>query len=224
MNGSMNWGEARRRMVDGQVRPNRVTDPRILLAMREIPRELFAPPAMRVRALAAEDLALGGGRVMLQPMTIARMIQVAAPRSGERVLVAASGTGYGAALLAHMGAEVTALEDDPALLALAGPAIAASALPPGTLRQEVGPPAAGLPGAARFDLILVEGAVPSVPPALVAQLPEGGRLLAIRRGPGESGVVVLGRRIGAGFSAAEVFGVRGVLLPAFAARPGFALV
>jgi len=219
----MDYAEARRRMVDGQVKPNRVTDPRLLLALQEIPRELFVPPALRPRALADEDLALGRGRFLLQPMTIARLIQTAAPRGGERVLVAASGTGYGAALLAHMGAEVTALEDDGTLLALAAPALAACALPPGLLRQERGDPSRGLPGEPRFDLVLIEGAVPAVPAALVEALAEGGRLVAIRRGPHESGSAILGRRLGGALSAVEVFDARAAVLPAFAPRPGFVL-
>ncbi|MFC0384138.1 protein-L-isoaspartate O-methyltransferase family protein [Muricoccus vinaceus] len=219
----MDYAEARRRMVDGQVKPNRVTDPRILLAMLEVPRELFVPPALRVRALADEDLALGRGRVLLQPMTIGRMIQLAAPRPGERVLVLSAGTGYGAALLAHMGVQVIALEDDAVLADLGGAAIAASNLPPGALRRETGLPPAGFPAGAPFDLILVEGAVPAVPPALVQQLAEGGRLVAIRQPPGEVGAAILGRRVGAAFSVVEAFDVQGTLLPAFTPRAGFVL-
>ena len=219
----MDFAEARRRMVDGQVKPNRVTDPRILLAMQEVPRELFVPPALRTRALADEDLALGRGRVMLQPMTIARMIQIAAPRPGERVLVVSAGNGYGAALLAHMGVQVTALEDDAVLADMGGAGIAASKLPPGSLRREAGLAPAGFPGGAPFDLIIVEGAVPTVPPALVEQLAERGRLVAIRQPPGEVGAAIIGRRVGGSFSATVAFDVQGTPLPAFAPRAGFTL-
>lgn len=219
----MDFAEARKRMVDGQVRPNRVTDPRILLALLEVPRELFVPPALRVRALADEDLALGNGRVLLQPMTIARLLQLATPRSGERVLVLSAGTGYGATLLAHLGAQVVAVEDDPVLADLGSAAIAASHLPPGSLRREAGLPAAGFPAGAPFDLILVEGAIPAVPNALVEQLAEGGRLVAIRQPPGRVGAAILGRRVGGSFSAVEAFDVQGTPLPAFTPRPGFVL-
>ncbi|MBI0535156.1 protein-L-isoaspartate O-methyltransferase [Roseomonas sp. KE2513] len=219
----MDFAEARKRMVDGQVRPNRVTDPRILLALLEVPRELFVPQALRVRALADEDLALGNGRVLLQPMTIARMLQLAAPRPGERVLVVSAGTGYGAALLAHIGAQVVALEDDPVLADLGSTAIAACHLPPGSFRREAGLATAGFPAGAPFDLILVEGAIPAVPPALVEQLAEGGRLVTIRQPPGRVGAAILGRRVGGSFSAVEAFDVQGTPLPAFTPRPGFLL-
>ncbi|TPG61008.1 protein-L-isoaspartate O-methyltransferase [Roseomonas nepalensis] len=219
----MDFAEARRRMVDGQVKPNRVTDPRILLAMQEVPRELFVPPALRTRALADEDLALGRGRVLLQPMTIARMIQIATPRPGERVLVVSAGTGYGAALLAHMGVTVIALEDDAVLADMGGAGIAASGLAPGALRREAGLAPGGFPAGAPYDLILVEGAVPAVPPALVEQLAEGGRLVAIRQPPGEVGAAIIGRRVGGSFSATQAFDVQGTPLPAFAPRPGFSL-
>ena len=220
----MDFAEARRRMVDGQVRPKRVTDPRILEAMRAVPRELFVPAPLRARALADEDIALGGGRVMLQPMTVARLIQLGLPRPGERVLVLASGTGYGAALIAHGGAEVVAVENEPAIAALGDEGIAASGLRPGSLRRVAGDPAAGLPDGAPYDLILVEGAIPAVPAALPAQLAEGGRLVAIRRAPGEAGSAILGRRTAGSFSAVPQFNAQTSLLPAFSPRPGFALV
>lgn len=220
----MNFAEARRRMVDGQVRPNRVTDPRILEAMREIPRELFVPEALRVRALADEDLALGGGRVLLQPMTIARLIQLAAPRIGERALVLAAGPGYGAAVLAHAGLQVVAVEDDAAIAGFGDAGIAASGLPAGSLRRHVGSSLDGLPAGAPYDLILIEGAVPAVPPAISQQLSEGGRLVAIRRAPGDVGNGIIGRRAGGSFSTTVAFDIPGVLLPGFAPKPGFALV
>jgi protein-L-isoaspartate(D-aspartate) O-methyltransferase len=217
----MDFAEARRQMVDGQVRPNRVTDPRIILAMQEIPRERFVPPALVSRALADQDLALGHGRILLQPMTIGRLLQLALPRPGERALVVASGTGYGAALLAHMGLQVMAVEDDDALLAIATVALAGSGLPPGAIRQERGDPAAGCAAAAPYDLILIEGAFPAVPPALSAQLAEGGRLVGIRHASGEAGAAILGRRVGGTFSAVDAFDARGTLLPAFAPKPAF---
>ncbi|MBP0443987.1 protein-L-isoaspartate O-methyltransferase [Roseomonas sp. SSH11] len=222
----MDYAEARRRMVDGQIRPNRVTDPRILEALRDVPRELFVPQALRVRALADEDLALGGGRVLLQPMIIARMIQLALPRPGERVLVVASGPGYGAAIMAHVGAQVVAVEDEPGLAAMGDAGIAASGLPAGGLRRQHGSSAAGLPEGAPYDLIFIEGAVPAVPPALSGQLSEGGRLVAIMRQPHEVGSAVLGRRVAGVFSTAKAFDIPGTqlpLLPDFTPKPGFAL-
>ncbi|WP_426957236.1 protein-L-isoaspartate O-methyltransferase family protein [Muricoccus radiodurans] len=216
----MDFAEARRNMVNGQVKPNGVTDPRIFQAMQDIPRERFAPPALASRALADEDLALGGGRVLLQPMTIAKLIQLALPRPGERALVVASGTGYGAAILASVGVSVVAVEGDEALLAVAGPALASSGLPTGSLRQIAGDPAAA-PEGGPYDLILIEGAVPSIPPTLSGALAEGGRLVGIRVLAGRSGAAVIGRRIAGSFSVVEAFDASAPILPAFAPKPGF---
>ena len=112
------FAEARNNMVDSQVRPNKVTDPRIIAAMRQLPRERFLPPGLAALAYADEDVPLGDGRVLMEPMVIARLVQLTAIAAGERALVVAAGTGYGAALLAACGARVTALEETAALLAM----------------------------------------------------------------------------------------------------------
>jgi protein-L-isoaspartate(D-aspartate) O-methyltransferase len=129
----MDYADARKRMVDGQLRPNRVTDPRVLDAMRDLPREEFLPAAVRARAYSDEDVPLPGGRTMVEPMVIARLAQTAAVRPGDRALVVCAGTGYGAAVLARCGARVIAIETDTALAAIAGRALAAT-LPAGAGR------------------------------------------------------------------------------------------
>src|SRR4051794_25841983 len=161
----MDYADARKRMVDGQLRPNRVTDPRVLDAMRELPREDFLPAAAQARAYADEDVPLPGGRAMLAPMYIARLAQLAAVRPGDRALVVCAGTGYGAAVLARCGARVTAIEPDPALAGIAGKVLAAN-LPAGAVRIEAARPAEGFPGGAPYDVILIEGEVPAMPAAL----------------------------------------------------------
>ncbi len=92
----MDFAEARSRMVDSQVRPNKVTDPRIIAAMRRLPRERFLPPDRAVLAYTDEDVPLGEGRVLIEPMVMARMLQLTAVLAGERVLVVGCGIGYGA--------------------------------------------------------------------------------------------------------------------------------
>ena len=218
----MDYAAARKRMVDGQLKPNRVTDPRILLAFQDLPRESFVPPALAGRSLSDEDLPLGGGRFLLQPMSLAKLIQLATPRTGERALVAASGTGYGAAVLAYLGLEVTAVEDDSALLALAVSALPGAGLPAGAVRQRTGNPASPDAAEGPFDVILIEGAVPSVPPSLAALLAEGGRLVAVRRTAAEPGAAIIARRVAGAISTVEAFDCRTPLLPAFAPKPGFA--
>lgn len=212
------FATARAMMVDCQVRPNKVGNPLVLAAMRRLPREAFVPPAVASLAYADEDVPLGGGRYLMEPMVIARMVQIAAPRPGERALVVAAGSGYGAALLAACGATVTALEDDEALLALARGALAAAGV---AVSLVSGPPARGWNAGAPYDIILLEGAVEAVPAALAAQLkPEGGRLLAVRR-RGGVGQVVLGERAGEALSLQPVFDCATPLLPALRPAPSF---
>ena len=99
------FSAARTLMVDGQVRPNKVTDARVLAAMGSLPRERFVPADRTALAYSDEDVPLGGGRYLVEPMVIARLVQIAAVRTGERALVVGAGTGYGAALLAACGAK-----------------------------------------------------------------------------------------------------------------------
>ena len=187
---TMNFAQARDNMVDGQVRPNRVTDPRIIQAMRRLPRERFVPPPMAGLAYIDEDLPLGGGRYLIEPMVIARLVQALRPRAGERVLVSAAGTGYGAALVAACGAEVTALEEDQALLAIMRPVLAD--LAPGVQVLE-GPIGEGLPppGGTAWNAVLIEGAVRAIPSALARQVGEGGRLATVIAPPLGNGYAVL---------------------------------
>jgi protein-L-isoaspartate(D-aspartate) O-methyltransferase len=212
----MDYADARRRMVDGQIRPNKVTDPRLLEATRELPRELFLPPALRTRAYIDEDVPLPGGRALMEPMVLARLVQLTAPRSGARALVVGAGTGYGAAVLARMGAEVTAVEDDAALSAIAREAFAAC-LPPAAVRRVDALPTEGEP----FDAILVEGEVPEVPEEVSRLLAEGGRLAAVVGAGRRNGVAVLGQRIGGAFTVTPAFDCAVAALPAFAAPSRF---
>ena len=207
-------------MVDGQLRPNRITEPRLLAIMGALPREDFLPPGLIARAYVDEDVRLPGGRALMEPMIIARLIQLLALRPGDRVLVVGAGTGYSAAVLAGLGGRVTAVEADAGLLAIARPALAAHAAP-GAVTLVEAPPAGGHPVSAPFDAILIEGAVPALPDALVAQLAEGGRLAAILSGGAPRTRAVLGRRVGAGFGTVDAFDCATLPLPGFATRPSF---
>jgi protein-L-isoaspartate(D-aspartate) O-methyltransferase len=224
----MDYAEARRRMVDGQLRPNRVTDPRLLEAFRTLPREAFLPAALRSRAYADEDVPLPGGRSMLKPMVLARLLQIAEPRPDDRGLVVCAGTGYGAAVLGHVGVRVVAIEADAELAGLARSALAGT-LPAGTVRFEATEPAAGFAAGAPYDIILIEGEVAEIPDALTDQLAEGGRLVTVRGEGGRPGTLggggqaraVLGRRIGGVVSVTPVFDCAAGTLPAFARVPSF---
>ena len=231
---------ARQLMVDGQLRPTKVNDPRVLEAMRRLPRERFLPPAAASLAYIDEDVPLPGGRALMEPLVLARLIQLAAPRAGERALVIGAGTGYGAAVLAATGASVVALEEDKTLLALARGALAA--LAPSVVLAE-GPLAAGWPSGAPWDLIFIEGAVPAVPAAIAEQLrAEAGRLVTVLApsglapsglapsglaAPGSAsaghgiGRAVLAERTPAGLAMRPAFDCATPMLPAFRPAPSF---
>ena len=183
-----NFAQARDNMVDGQVRPNRVTDPRVIQAMRRLPRERFVPPGVAALAYSDEDVPLGGGRCLMEPMVIARLVQALRLRAGERVLVAAAGTGYGAALAASCGAQITALEEDEALLAVARSLLAELAP---DVQVVAGPIGEGLVRGEPWDAILLDGAVRAIPAALGRQVRPGGRLATVITPPQGNGYAVL---------------------------------
>lgn len=213
------FAAARTLMVDGQVRPNKVTDPRIIAAMRAIPRERFVPADRAALAYSDEDVPLGRGRYLLEPMVIGRMVQIAAVAEGERVLVVGAGAGYGAALLSACGASVTALEEDTALLALARAVL--PSLAPSVAIVE-GRLADGWKAAAPYDLILVEGAVAELPAALAGLLRgDGGRIVAILKPGPRVGQAVLCRIAGGRLHPQPVFDCAVPLLPMLQPAPGF---
>jgi protein-L-isoaspartate(D-aspartate) O-methyltransferase len=218
--GLMDFAEARKRMVDGQLRPNRVVDPTVLAAFRDLPRERFLPAPLRSRAYADEDVALPGGRALLEPLVIARLVQLAEIRPGDRALVVGAGSGYGATVVARCGARVVALEEEPALIAL-GRDATAGLLPAGALRFEQGRLTSGWSAGAPYDAILIEGEVPELPPAIEAQLAEGGRLVTVVGGGRRNGRAVLARRLGGTVSTSAAFDCATVALPAFQPAPGF---
>lgn len=214
----IDFAAARNLMVDGQVRPNKVYDARILDAMRRLPRERFVPPQFAALAYADSGVKLGGGRVLTEPMVIARLVQMAAVRGGERALVVGSGTGYGAALLAACGAEVTALEDDAGLIEIARTALASES----GITQVEGPLTKGWPAGAPYDVVLIEGAVTQVPPAIAAQLrAPSGRLITVRAGAGRIAQAVLGEPSHGGLSLTPIFDCAAALLPALRGQPNF---
>jgi protein-L-isoaspartate(D-aspartate) O-methyltransferase len=214
------FADARNCMVDSQIRPNRVTDPRILSAMRRLPRERFLPSNVWPLAYADEDVPLGNGRFMLEPMVLARLLQAANLRDNERVLVVGSGTGYAAAVLAACGCRVTALEEDAALLAIAHSVLPAEA--PG-VTVVTGPLAAGWPANGPYDLILIEGAVPEIPTALAAQThQENGRLLAAIHADGRATQAVIAEATGFGVGVSTLFDCGTPPIPSFRKAPMFA--
>ena len=216
---AFDFDAARTCMVDSQLRPNKVTDPRVLAAMRTIPREQFLPASLRSRAYLDENVPLGGGRALMEPMVLARLIQLAAPMDGERALVVGCGAGYGAAILAACEASVVALDEDKRLLGLAREVLPSIA--PGVSLVE-GPLAAGWVAGAPYDIILLEGAVRDIPAALGKQLRlGGGRLVTVRAGRGQSAKAVLAEPTPSGLHAQPVFDCATPLIASLLPEPGF---
>ncbi len=211
--------DARKRMVESQLRPNKVTDPRILAAMRALPREAFLPPALLALAYSDQNVALGGGRVLTQPMTLARLAQAATPLPGERVLIVGAGTGYSAAVFSAIGCAVTALEEPGPLAELAQSALAATS--PG-VSLVLGSLAAGWAAGAPYDIVLIDGAVPEIPAALGHQLNQDtGRLVAIVGDGGHTSHAARCEPGAAGLSVRALFDCLCPVIPAFARTPAF---
>ncbi|MBL6618423.1 MAG: protein-L-isoaspartate O-methyltransferase [Reyranella sp.] len=211
---------ARRNMVEGQLRPNRVTNAQLLAEIGTLPRERFLPEGLRSVAYSDEDVPLGNGRYLMEPMVLARLIQMLQPRETDRALVVASGRGYGAALLARLVKAVVSVESDPALAAAAQQS--AKDLGLANVEQKVGPLEAGAPGSGPYDIVLIEGAVRQVPPAIVEQLVDGGRLATIVAGaPGALGTAQLFVKEGGVASGRPLFDAGTPSLPGFAPPPRF---
>lgn len=211
---SHDFEQMRRAMVASQLRTTAVNDPRVVAAMAAVPRERFVPREQAALAYHDRAVPLGGGRWLPAPMVLGRLLTEARTRPGQRALVIGAGSGYAAAVLARLVGEVIALEEDAGLAQLAvGGAMAGA-------RPVHGPLAAGWPAAAPYDLILFDGAIEQVPPAIVDQLADGGRLAA----PLVDGGVVrlaIGRKAGGGFGLAAFADADAPVLPGFARPPAF---
>lgn len=211
----------RRHMVDGQVRPSDVTDIRILTAMLEIPRERFVPEKAQALAYLDQDLGLGAAgaatRRLMKPMVLSKLIQALGVESTDRVLIVGAATGYSAALIARMAAEVVALEQDAALAQMAKAALAGQA----NVQVVTGALAQGHATAAPYDAILVEGAVEELPDAFRAQLKDGGHLACVE-GTSPAASAMLYCRSGDELGGRRIFDATASLLPGFAKAKVFA--
>ena len=213
---------ARRRttMVDTQVRPSDVTKFPIIEAMLRIPRELFVPDDKREAAYAGDNVDLGGGRVVLEPRTLAKMLEAADIQPDEMVLDIGAGYGYSTAVAAHLAEAVVALEEVPDLASEAERALSEAgsdnaAVVEGNLNE----------GAAKhgpYDVILVEGAVQHIPEGITNQLKDGGRIVAIFQ-EGTLGVVRVGYRIDGQVNWRFAFNAGAPVLPGFEASRAFVL-
>lgn len=167
---------ARFNMIEGQVRVNAVTDPRILAALDAVAREKFVPTASRALAYADVPVAVAPGRYLLDPRSFAKMLDLAQVTADDRVLDVGCGSGYSAAVLARLAKEVVALEQDADLVRAASQLLANVQ---GKVEVVQGALIEGARSQGPYDVIFVNGAIETVPETLLGQLAEGGRLVAV---------------------------------------------
>jgi protein-L-isoaspartate(D-aspartate) O-methyltransferase len=178
MPGYQHYAAARQNMVESQLRPNKVLDEAILNAFATLPREQFVPASQQALAYGDEDLPLGEGRTLLEPMVQARLLQAANLSRPCKVLEVGCGTGYGTAILAMLVADVYALDAHPQFCQQALANLTSLQL---KARVNSGAHALGWSAAAPFDVIILQGAVQFLPEPIIKQLADGGRLVCVMR-------------------------------------------
>ncbi|MGH6939374.1 protein-L-isoaspartate O-methyltransferase family protein [Hypericibacter sp.] len=214
----MDYSALRRRMVESQLRTNKITDDAVLDAMGEVPRELFVPRALKSVAYLDEDLQIAPGRYLMEPMVLGRLLHLAEVKASDQALVIGCGNGYSAAVLARFANSVVAVESDAALAQRAQELLAELGATNVSLVR--GPLTAGHPAKAPYDVILIDGAVQEIPDPIAAQLSVGGRLVAVLQADGP-GRAILATRAEAGLSQRVVFDCSVPPLPGFAKAPSF---
>jgi protein-L-isoaspartate(D-aspartate) O-methyltransferase len=207
-------------MVDTQVRPSDVTKFPIIEAMLAVPREVFVPSARREAAYVGENLDIAPGRVVLEPRTLAKLLDALDVQPGELVLDLGCGLGYSTAVIARLADAVVAVEEDESLAAEAQRTLSSEGVDNAAV--VVGPLAAGDARHAPFDVITIQGGVEVVPEALLAQLKEGGRIGAVFM-EGALGTARIGYKIDGVVSWRQVFNAAAPVLPGFSAARGFVL-
>jgi len=220
----IDFNRLRQSMVDSQIRPNDVTDLRIIGAMLDVPRERFVPANRADLAYLDDDLPLndapagGTQRFLMEPMILAKLIQALDLSERDRVLDVGCATGYSAALLRQLAAEVVAVESDVELANIARRTL--GELGVAGVQVVNGPLPNGVPEAGPYDAVLLNGSVEFVPEALLDQLKEGGRLVAVVRS-GPLGRATLYLRTGGAISSRRLFDAGVPALPGFEVPRGF---
>jgi len=198
------FARARKMMVDCQIRPTKVTDSRVLDAFGVVPREAFVSRHQRAIAYIDEDLPIPGGRCLMEPMVLARMIQALAVEADHNILVVGCGTGYSSAILARIAGSVIAIETRAQLVEKAQETLVATGVDNAVAIK--GRLADGFAKEGPYDGILVEGAVEGIPDQLLEQLTEHGKLVAVWRPAGHPvGVASQWSQAGDGFTRKPLF-------------------
>jgi len=212
----MDFKQARANMIDGQLRPSRVNTPSVLHAFAAVPRELFVPANQQATAYADAAQPVGEGRTMPAPLVQARLIQGLNVTPEDNALVVGGATGYSAAVLSHLAASVTLVEDDRKLAAQAERAFSTLGLTVDVKNRPLTETGKGT-----FKVILVEAPADTIPQGLFSQLAEGGKLAAIRKGADGVMEAALYTKHGGTVFDETLFETEGHTHPAFAQAQGF---
>jgi protein-L-isoaspartate(D-aspartate) O-methyltransferase len=214
------YAARRTTMVDTQIRPSDVTKFPIIEAMLSIPREEFVPATCREAAYVGENLDLGRGRVMLEPRTLAKMLDALDVQRNELVLDIGSGLGYSAAVIARLAEAVVAVESDADLSDEAQGILSREGAD--NVIQHQGPLADGAAQHGPYDAIIIQGAVCDLPMALLGQLKDGGRIACLFMEEA-LGVVRIGYKLDGGISWRFAFNASAPVLPGFEKQVAFSL-
>ena len=216
----VDFAQARRTMVDCQIRTSDVTDLRVIAAFLDVARERFVPTARKAIAYLDRDVPVSDTvpRALLKPMVFAKLVQAAEIAATDRVLDVGCATGYSSAVLGKLAASVVALEEDAALARTAAETLAACGAR--NVAVASGPLRAGWPHDGPYDVIVLQGVTEIAPDSLLAQLKEGGRLLAVL-GSGPMGKATIWRMAGARATPQPLFDAAAPLLPGFVKPPAF---
>ncbi|MCB2117521.1 MAG: protein-L-isoaspartate O-methyltransferase [Rhodobacteraceae bacterium] len=216
----IDFAQRRTMMVDTQVRPNDVTKFPIIEAMLAIPREVFVPGAQREAAYVGGNIEIAPGRVVLEPRTLAKMLDALDIQPTDLVLDIGCGLGYSAAVIARMAEAVVALEEAGPLAGEAQSRLSEEGADNAAVVE--GPLAAGAAKHGPYDAIVVEGAAEEVPAAILAQIKEGGRIGCIFM-DGALGICRIGHKIDGAVTWRFAFNASAPVLPGFGAARGFTL-
>ena len=217
---NISYATARKTMVDCQLRPSKVTDRLILDAFMAIPREDFVGKQQRALAYVDEDLPLSGGRCLMEPMVLARLLQALQIQPDDNLLIVGAGCGYGTAVTAKLAGSVIAIETRANLVEKAQDALVSIGIDNAVIVKSR--LVDGYPDEGPYNRILIEGGVENVPDNLLKQLTPKGRLAAIYRKLGHPvGVASLWTRSGNDFIRTPLFDARVPNLDEFNSKAEF---